>query len=140
MGRAKRIETFLKRYDPKLFVECRDGKLCVFREGQRIESYEVEGKTIGFVRPAPYLIFALTKDWTLYTESVDWGIEPIMRKLKFGDLWNGRDVASEIIEQEEKRKESTNRTIDNHMEAYLKDIRREYARCTSDILTHNLKD
>lgn len=137
MGRADRVNAFVKRYDPELFCEDRDGKLCVLRKSQRIESYEFDEKIYSFVRPAPYLIFALTSDWTLYSESKDWGLEVIRERLQKIDSWN-RDVAREILEAKEKKDKSLDRDLDNHLESYLKDHRREFARTTNDVLTHSL--
>lgn len=139
MGRVDAVTKFVKRYDPKLFCESRDGKLCVCREGQRIESYDVNGVRITFIRPAPYVCFALTEDWTVATEGVDRGLEQIRDRLVTIDLWSGRDIAAELIKAEEDRAASRDRAVDNHIESYLKDVRRDFARSTNDILTHSLK-
>lgn len=120
-----------------LFCERRDGKLCVLRKDQRIESYEFNGATIHFVRPAPYLVFALTDDWTVYGRAVDWGLEPILKKVRACDLWV-RDLVSESIASMDRTKESRDRDVTNHIESYLSDNRREFARRTNDIRTANL--
>lgn len=138
MGRAKVVTSYIKRFDPLLFCEkSGDGKLCVYRKGQRIESYDVDGVVIGFVRPAPYLVLSLTDTWNLNGKPREWGIEPIMNRLRMSDTWS-RDVAKESIESIEKFDESKERAIDNHIESYLKDVRREFAGVTNDINTANL--
>ncbi len=133
----KVVSSFLKRFDPLLFVEQREGKLCVFRKGQRIESYDVDGNLIHFVRPDPYLVFALTEDWTSYSAPRDWGLEPIFKKLRECDIW-ARDIAKEAIESMEKSQKSRDRARDNHIESFLKDNRREFAKITNDIRTANM--
>ncbi len=140
MGRANAVTEFVKRYDSKLYCESSGGKLCIYRKGQRIESYDMDGVKLVIVRPAPYLIFALTEDWTINTPPRDWGLLPIREKLVFGDLWNNRDVAQELLDAEEERKRSSDRAVDNHIESYLKDNRREFARATNDILTTSIRE
>lgn len=138
MGRAEDVTRYIRKFDSKLYCEKnRDGKLCVYREDQRIESYDFEGQVILFSRPAPYLVFALTDDWTEQGSPVDRGLLPIYFRLRQIDLWN-RDLVSESIRSVEKDKESRDRAVDNHIESYLKDVRREFARRTNDINTSTL--
>ncbi len=138
MGRAEAVTSFIKRYDSKLYCEKNgEGKLCVFRTGQSIESYDVDGTSFHFVRPTPYLVIALTEDWTLNGEPRDWGTLPILAKLKRIDLW-GRDLVKDSVESIEREKESNDRAVTNHIESYLSDNRREFARLTNDINTSTL--
>lgn len=137
MGRANAVTKFLKRFDPMLFCERREGKLCVLRKDQRIESYVVDGNLIHFVRPAPYLILALTNDWNLNGEPCDWGLEPILARIQACDLWK-RDIASESLKSIEGSRASRDRAADNHIEGFLKENRREFARLTNDINTSTL--
>jgi len=140
VGRAEAITERLRGYDPMLYCEkSREGKLCVYRKGQRIESYfidEVES-VIQFVRPAPFFIFAVTDDWSLHGQSVDWGIEPIMQRVKRIDSWN-RDVAEECLRQAEEKEASVTRDRQNKTESFLKDFRRGFAKATNDINTSTL--
>jgi hypothetical protein len=138
VGRAEDVTRFIKRYDPKLYCEkSREGKLCVFRKGQTIESYDVDGTIIDFVRPAPYLVFALTNDWTVNGEPCDRGLDPIYFRLQEIDVWN-RDLAKESLQSIVKGKESRARAVENHIESYLLENRREFARLTNDINTSTL--
>lgn len=138
MGRAKEVTKFIQRFDRELFCEMgREGKLCVFRKGQSVESYDVDGQVIHFIRPTPYLVFALTDDWTIHGEPREWGLMPILTRLQEIDLWN-RDLAKESLESIEKGKNSRERALDNHLESFLKENRREFARLTNDINTSTL--
>lgn len=139
MGRAKVVSDFVKRHDRLLYCESRDGKLCIYRKSQRIESYEIDNVTIHFVRPAPYFVCALTENWSMDAEPRDWGLLPILERLQFLDLWN-RDLVREIREQDENKRQSRDRALDNHLEAYLKDHRREFAKATNDIRTSNMEN
>lgn len=138
MGRARQVTEFIRQIDDKLFCDKNaEGKLCVYRKDNAVDSYEYEGCTISHVRPAPYLVFALTDDWTVNGRPVDRGLLPIYFRLRQIDLWN-RDLAKESIESIERAKESNDRAVDNHLEGFLKDNRRRFARLTNDINTSNL--
>ena len=115
----------------------REGKLCIFRKGSRIESYDVDGVTIDFVRPAPHFVFALTDDWSTNGIPVDHGLEPILDRLKTIDL-HKRDLVAEIQRNQEERDASNERALSNHVESYLLDKRKEFARATNDVLTHSM--
>lgn len=141
VGRAEAITERLRGYDPMLYCEkSREGKLCVYRKGQRIESYFIDevGAVVQFVRPAPFFIFAITDDWSLQGLSVDWGIEPIMQRLKRIDSWN-RDIAEEAIRQAEEKEEAITIDRQNKTESFLKDFRRQFAKATNDINTSTLE-
>lgn len=137
MGRMNQVTRFVKTHDSKLYCERREGKLCVCRKDQRIESYDIDGSSVDFILPASHLVFALTDDWTLSGQPREWGLLPILDRLKEHDLWN-RDVAKDVLAQKERRSKSRDRDVDNHIEAYLKEHRRDFARATNDINTSNL--
>lgn len=137
MGRAERITSVIREYDPKLYCESRDGKLCVLRKSQRIESYDYDGVTIHFVRPAPFFIFAVTTNWKMTGQPVDWGLVPIINRLREIDLWN-RDLAEEIIQKEEESARIKRKDLKNESEAFLKDYRRKFAGTFNDVRVSNM--
>lgn len=140
MGRAERISEVIKSHDYKLFCKGnREGKLCVFREGTRTETYDVEGKTVHFVRSAPHFIFALTHNWLHDGESVDWGIEPILKRLRDMDLWH-KDVLTEITDHNEKVTKSNVRAKENEIEAFLYEWRDHFKKHTNDINVAGMKE
>ena len=119
MGRAERVTKAVKSYDSKLYCEkSREGKLCVYRKSSRIESYDLNGQLIHFVRPAPYFVFALTKDWRLASEPVEWGLVPIVERLRALDLWH-RDLAEESLKSVEAATLSNERAARNSIEGFL---------------------
>lgn len=138
MGRADDITKAIKSHDRELYCEKnREGKLCVYRKGSRIESYDVNGHVIDFVRPAPNFVFALTDNWRTTGIPVEWGIVPILERLKAIDLWN-RDLAGECIQSTIKEIESRDRARKNSTESFLMEFRRQFARATNEINTANL--
>lgn len=138
MDRARVVTEFLRKYDFDLYCEkSREGKLCVYRKGRSIEAYDLDGQVLLNVRSTPYLVFALTTDWSVYGDPCDWGLDPIYFRLQEIDLWK-RDLAKESLQSIEKGKKSRDRAIDNHIESYLSDNRREFASLTNDINTSTL--
>lgn len=132
MGRMKRINDIVKNHDSKLFCTRMGGKLCVMRENWKWEPYEVSGDVYYFMRPNHFFIFALTKDWRFNSEECEWGLLPIQHRLKEIDLWH-RDLASEIITQEEKFTESKGRQRRSQTEDFLKEFRRPFAKAFNDV-------
>lgn len=138
--RATVIEREIRKYDDLLYCEkSRDGKLCIYRKGRRIESYDLDGTALHVVLDDPYLVLALTDTWNLNGEPRDWGVMPILQRLQMIDCWK-RDLAKESIESVERANSSDNRAADNHIESYLKDIRKSFARATDDIVTGSLNN
>lgn len=139
MGRAERITEAIKSHDGLLYCdENREGKLCVYRKSTRFETYRLDDDSIlRFARPTPHFVFALTHDWRITGQMVDWGIEPICARLKAIDLWK-RDLAEEIIQQEEKNIESAARDRKNTTESFLLDFRKQFAKTFDDVNTSTL--
>ena len=96
-----------------------------------------DGSTLWFFRPDHHFVTALTDIWTIRGKPVDWGLEPIMKRLDSLDLWR-RDIVSDIEEQERKREESNARDRMTKNEAFLSDFRSQFAKATSDINTANM--
>ena len=89
------------------------------------------------MRPNHFFILALTKDWRFNSEECEWGLLPIQNRLKEIDLWN-RDLASEIIQQEEKFSEIKSRQMRSQTEDFLKEFRRPFARAFNDVNTSTM--
>lgn len=140
MGRAERITKYIKNYDYKL--TCREihaGKLGIFREYSHADSYHLsEGKTLSFVRPAYHFIFALTDNWRTDGTPVEWGFDPILRKIQRADLWK-EDVAGRLENAYDERVKSNERDLRNNNEAFLSDFRGQFKKAFSDINVSNLE-
>lgn len=139
MGRAERITREIQSHDRLLYCERNEaGRLCVYRKSTRYETYHLsDDATLVWARPTPYFVFALTHNWKIDGRPVDWGLCPIMARLKAIDLWN-RDLAEEIIQDEEKRIESMARDRRNTTEAFLLDFRRQFAKAFDGVNTANM--
>jgi len=134
MGRVDILNSRIRGHDSKLFVAKHgEGKLCVFREGFRMETYILDGgQTLHVPRPSPHLVFALTDNWKLTGNSVEWGIEPIMKKIRDSDLWN-RDIVGDLEKQELKREESNSRRLKHETEDFLYDFQPRFKKAFADV-------
>jgi hypothetical protein len=138
LGRAEYITKHLRAYDRELYcAEDTEGKLCVWRKISRVESYSIDGVSIGFVRPDSHRVFSLTHNWGVKGRPADWGILPIIEKLKSCDIWQ-RDIVSDLEVQQEKIDKENTRAMDNQNEAFLKDFRSQFAKATNDVRVANM--
>lgn len=138
MGRRLRIEKFIKGHDPKLFCVERDAMITVYREGYAWEPYEFGDSTIYFLRPAHHYVFSLTDNWRKDGKPVEWGLLPILNRLKAIDLWN-RDLAGEVISQTEKYNETFERDKRNSIESFFYEFRSQFKKVFSDTNVSNLE-
>lgn len=139
MGRAEQVSRFIKAHDEKLFAERNsEGKLCVYRKGQTVEWYNVDGINVGFVRSTPHLIMALTHNWHVLGEPADWGLDVILQRLQSIDLWN-RDLASEQERAYDENKAKLKRKAANTQEDFLRESQPIWADAFKDINTANMR-
>ncbi len=136
--RADRITRELRQYDPCLFARKEQGMVKIFRRTNRLEFYDVDGVSIGFLKEDPHLVCALTHNWSVNGVPVDWGLEPICKKIRESDLWNRDTLADELISSYEKAAESKDRQQRNDNEAFLSDFRPQFARAFNDVNTSGL--
>ncbi len=141
MGRIERITKELQKHDSFLYADWfRDECIGIYRRSKIYSEPQLlsEGSWIRMARPNPHFVFALTNNWTTTGYRVEWGLEPIMARIKAMDLWN-RDLASELVESYRKDEESTERDGRNNMESFLYEFRDQFAKTFKDVNTSNLK-
>lgn len=139
MGRIERITREIQAYDRELYCDKgKEGMLCIYRKSKRAEHYQLEdGVWLTSVRPAPHLIFPLTDNWNVKGKPVDWGIVPILQRLKALDLWN-RDIVSDIEEEYDKDKKESARKQKNNTESFLYEFRSQFKKTFNDVRTANM--
>ncbi len=129
----------LKRHDSQLYADKdhTNNVISVFRKRVRYDVCSWDNGYLLYSQPDKYLIFSLTHNWKSNGIPTDWGIEPVMARIKAMDLWN-RDIASDLIKDYEKDKESEKRAQDNNIESFLYDFRSQFAKATNDVNTSTL--
>jgi hypothetical protein len=139
VGRESRITVEVQKHDPKLYcAKNTEGTLCVFRRSVRFEAYDVGDELMIYTRPAPHFVFALTNTWKTNGKPVDWGLEPIAARLKAIDLWNRPTLVDDLIESYEKDDKAMERELDNSIESFLLDFRKQFARTFDDVNTGSM--
>ncbi len=129
----------IKGYDRELYCDrSPQGPLVIYRKGHRYEPMEVNGVTIHYQIPSPHYVFALTDTWVVTGTPVEWGIEPILARLKAMDLWRDHNIIEEHTENYYKGEESKARDQRNSIESFLYEFRSQFARATNGINTSSL--
>ena len=108
----------------------------IHRQGDHIGVSDVEGEEA--TRLHPQFILALTDTWTLQGQPVEWGMEPIMAKLRSMDSWREDTILDSIVAERERREASKAQTNKNEFRARAYDLRKEFAEATNDINTTGL--
>lgn len=140
-GRVKTITSHLKRYDSDLFADRNnDGFINIMRNHKVYDHFKYQDKNLFVSAIRPQFVTVLTSDWTHNTDPVEWGIEPLLHKIKQMDQWTKKENALEEIrrhnEQVDKNKE---RALRNEVRARAADLRRDFALATSDINTSTVE-
>jgi hypothetical protein len=114
-----------------------EGKLCIFRKSTVVESYELNGDSYSFVRPASHFIFALTDNGRIDGHPVDWGCLRILNRLRSSDL-HQRDIAEDTIKEIEANEKTYRRDLGNNLESFLYDFRDQFKDTFKDVNTQSL--
>lgn len=136
-SRTARVSRLVRSYDRKLYAQRINGMIQVWREGERSEvlPYEVEDANY-ILRPNPQFIFALTDDWKLGGQPVDWGIEPLSWKIRSMDAWRDDSYFDRMLKSREREEEEKDRTRRNEFRAIAADYRKDLASATDEFVLH----
>lgn len=86
----------------------------------------------------PHLVFALTDNWSVKGTPVEWGIEPIIAKLKECDSYQ-RNIVEDLIKSYEKADRAKQREFRNNAEAFFSHERKRFAQAMDGINTSQIK-
>lgn len=90
-------------------------------------------------KPADYYILSLTEDWSAKARSVEWGVEPIIARLREIDGHNPDSFVNKMDEMHEKEKQSKDRDLKNKTEDFAKEFRKPFAKAFEGINTSTLE-
>ncbi len=132
MRREHRLTQVVKEYDPKLFVKSDEtGKMHLIRKTTRMERISFNGQSVLCSRPDYQSIFSLTDNWLSSGTAVDWGIEPIMARIReidshrSGEILDRINAAADEVAVEKKRE--VDRKSDRIAREMLDPIRKDFA-------------
>lgn len=136
----ERVTREVRKYDDQLYAQrSDDGVPCVFRKRKSVERHEIGNCVILKVVDRPDLVFPLTDNWLFSGHSVEWGIEPILHKLRSCDQAS-RDIFQEMNKHNERVDESRKKDFSNKIEAWAYDARKAFAKSTDHINTSQIKN
>lgn len=140
-SRARRVSELVKRYDRRLFAtwNMRHKVVTILRQADRLEASDFYQHEPSLASLNPQLILALTDNWTLSGQPVDWGLEPILDKLKSIDGWRDFDHFTKMVKRRVREELEKERVIRNELRARAADLRPDFAKATNDINTSTLE-
>lgn len=138
-ARVESLTRNLKAHDGELYARrASNGVIHVYRRGVRWESYDFGGALLHYSRPSPRFILALTENWTLKTPGVDWGIEPVLSKLKEWDPHLDDTRGEQDRMERERAEQDRKRERRNNNRAIAADMRKDFAKVFNDINTASM--
>ena len=139
MARERTITKALKRYDEKLYAtKDKNGVITIHRASTTYDVFDWEGGKLYVTRPFGHHIMSLTHNWQVTGTPVDWGLEPVLCRIKAMDLWNNDRVVEQLMADHEKVDKSKARDFSNTVESFLYDFRSQFAKATDGINTGTL--
>lgn len=134
-SRLRYINEHLSNYDPALSAE-RDaqGVIRVFRKAPIMKYFEYKGMRFGALSDQKQHIISLTEDWTMTAKPVEWGIEPLMRKISALDAWRDDSGYENFVKRRQRAEADEARMKRNDIRALAADMRTDFAKATNDIV------
>ena len=142
MGRAERITEYIRNHDDKLICKMNAiaGTLCIYRKTLKFETYEIDGERVTFSLPDLHFVTALTDNWNIKGKPRDWGLLPIMERIRQIDLWQNEVMVQKMISDHEKIDESKKRERMDKHEAQADVLRHDFKKSFGDHIVGNLID
>lgn len=141
MGRAERVTEYIKQHDRKLFCAPNAaGTLCIWRKVDRLETYDVDGLSITFALPDQHLVTYLTDTWTQKGTPVEWGLLPIMDRIREIDLWANEKMVHNLIKDYEKKAEEDRKARNDKHEEFSEILRDDFKHSFGDHIVGSLVD
>ena len=137
-GRVRRITEVIRQHDQKLFAHASGERVLILRKGDRLAASDYNQSTPDLARLNPQLVLALTHNWKVDGQPVEWGLDPLMRQLQSMDSWADPDMFRNMVKKRERDSADKERSGQNEFRARAADMRSEFARATNDINTASL--
>jgi hypothetical protein len=96
-----------------------------------------DGSVLRVKVPEKQLVFHLTHNWSPRGTPVEWGLLPIMNRLKCIDIYNNYGWFDQIMTEAEKQDEGKKRDFNNTVESFMYEFRDAVKKTTSDVVVTN---
>lgn len=138
-SRTRTVTAHLKDYDRLLYARREStGAIHVYRESKRPYSFEYNGDRYTALLSQPFFILALTDNWTITGKPVEWGIEPLMYRIKSIDSHKNGITIDKLLEDYTRGAEAKDKKRQNDNESWLRDNRNVFKKAFDGINTSNL--
>lgn len=133
-SRVKLLNRRVKEYDGDLFLR-RDGggKLHLYRKKPIVFWHSYRGQRLGAVVIKEQYIMSLTDNWKQDGVGVDWGTEPLLRRIREIDGHQNDLDYDEFCRRRENAERDRVRIRRNENRALAADARRDFAKATNDL-------
>lgn len=137
--RVESINRALKNHDSDLFCKKESHGVNVYRRNTAWEEFWLDGSRFLYSRPSPQFILCLTDTWTVKGKPVEWGIEPIINRIKSIDSASSFNEVNNLVANLEKAEETKEKDRKNKFESMAYEMRGVYKKAFSDINTSSLE-
>lgn len=136
MGFAERMTKEIKKYDKDLILLRDDhGRLSLWREVNQVEYFDLDGISFGYSYPKKQLVFHMTNNFSASGKPVEWGLVPVLNRLRAMDLKSRPEWFEEFMNLEEKEAKSKERDFENTVESFMYEFRDSVKKTFSDTNT-----
>jgi hypothetical protein len=134
-----RLNQELRRYDRSLFAQKQgSGMIQVWRKADKWSASDLSYDETQSSNPM-HFVLALTHNWTVSGQCVDWGLEPVMARIHEMDLWSKQSFLDDLRKQRDRAKAIREQSNRNEIRARASDMRKEFAEATNEINTSTLE-
>lgn len=132
--RVNTLNKHVRNYDQDLFLK-RDsfGVIHLYRKKREMKFFEHDDQKYGYSCDNEQYIMSLTRDWKASNRGVDWGIEPLMRRISEIDSWRDDTGYDQFCKHRELHETYKKQSLKNELRARASDIRSDFARATNDV-------
>jgi hypothetical protein len=135
-SRVRILTKHLKKYDSDLFAERLDnGVIQISRHKNYWIPFQYEGKKYLYAKSVPHYVTVLTDTWLVTGKPRDWGIEPLMARIRDMDGYRNDTMLDQVRAVRERNEADKLRGMRNDFRAIAADMRKDFAKATSDINT-----
>lgn len=141
---AQRLTAAVQKHDRELYViQPKIGGLClVMRRARKLVAYAFNGGTLWVSEPNDFQVLPLTHNWQAKGRPVEWGVLPLMERLRSMDAHNDSHdggVIARLEREDEKHEEAKRRHVRSLHEAMAYEQHSVFRKAFKDINTANLR-
>lgn len=136
--RVRSLNQAIQSHDRDLYVRRESHGINVYRKGTAFDYFDLDGFRLLYSRPNPKFILALTDNWNVTGKPVDWGIEPVIQRLKAIDMQGDFNEVTTLMDQMEKDEEQKIISKRSKFEDMAKEMRPVFAKAFDGVNTSTL--